>query len=661
MLFPVGIEDHHVNRLPWVSIGLAALCLLAFVATWLVPGDPQERLEQPIAAVGSYLQRHPWLVVPERFERRFFREKAASIRAALDAEAAELSRPDEGTIAAQQVELERLLEEAAAALDDHPLHRWALVPARGVAQPGWLTHLFLHAGWLHLLGNLFFFYLVGPLLEDAWGRPVFGAFYVVGGIFAAVVYALPSLQSEVFLVGASGAVAACIGAFSLRFAAKNVRMFYFYWVGRIFTGTFLMPAWGWGLLWFAGEVYSLVTVGSGSGVAFLAHVGGFLFGLAIAGLFRWQQVEERWLAGAVEATHTWKEPAGVAAGLAAIERGEVETARRELRAALQEDPACGARLPLVKLELAAGPTDAAVAQATDLFGRLLARNDDGAVTHAVEELGEALPAERLRPQLAYRLAQIVDRGPPGLWRTAARLYRASVPIGGAIAEKALFRAAELRLHAGGEPEQALAVMAEAGALGGALPDRWHHLERQARSQLQQRPVIGTPSGLELATEGESRPRMAGLELGPDFDALATPPPSVRLVKLVGRDEAGLQLAAPREAAATVAWGDVQALAVGRIEQIPTSRGALSDVRVVDLVLDWGGSGRGASVLRLPDRGLPEASEGDAFVQLCRELHERSGATVLPEAGALAAAELPSFPTLQALEEACYGAAAGPAA
>lgn len=661
MLFPVGIEDHRVNRLPWVSIGLAALCLLAFVATWLVPGDPQERLEQPVAAVGRHLERHPWLVVPEPFERRFLQENAAAIRATLDAAAAELTLPDEETIAAQQAELGRLCEAALTAIDDHPLHRWALVPARGVAQPGWLTHLFLHAGWLHLLGNLFFFYLVGPLLEDAWGRPVFGLFYVVGGLFAAIVYALPSLQSHVFLVGASGAVAACIGAFSLRFARKNVRMFYLYWVGRIFTGTFLMPAWGWGLLWFAGELWSLFTVGSGSGVAFLAHVGGFLFGLAVAGVFRWQRVEERWLEGAVEATHTWKEPAGVAAGIEALERGELEPARRALRAALQGDPACGARLPLVKVELAAGATDAAVAQATDLFGRLLARNDEGAVVQALDELEATLPLERLRPQLTYRLAEIVDRGPPGLWRIAARLYVCSVPLGGAIAEEALFRAAELGLNAGGDPDRALALKAQAEALPGALPDRWHHLERQARSQLQQRPVIGAPSGLELATEAEQRPRMAGLELGPDYDALATPAPSVRLVKLVGRDEAGLQLATPPAPPEAIAWSAVQALAVGRVERIPTSRGGLTDVRVVDLVLDWGGSGRGPTVLRLPDRGLPPASGGDAFVQLCREIHERSGATVLPEAGALAAAELPNFPTLQALEEACYGAAATPGA
>ncbi len=228
MLFPVGIENHQVNRLPWVSITLAALCFLAFVATWLLPGDPDERVEPATTAVVSYLKERPWLVLPESFTRRFFGSRADAIRAALDEAAAEVHEPDAATVATQQAELEQLCAVATDALTDHPLHRWALVPARGAAQAGWLTHLFLHAGWLHLLGNLFFFYLVGPLLEDVWGRPVFAGFYVVGGLVAALAHAIPNLGSEGYLVGASGAVAACMGAFSLRFAHRKVRMFYFY-------------------------------------------------------------------------------------------------------------------------------------------------------------------------------------------------------------------------------------------------------------------------------------------------------------------------------------------------------------------------------------------------------------------------------------------------
>src|SRR2546427_9863791 len=73
--------------------------------------------------------------------------------------------------------------------------------------------MFLHFGWMHILGNMFFFYLVGPLLEDLWGRRFFGAFYLAGGMMAALAHFGIDPRSPVLLARASGAVAAWMGAF----------------------------------------------------------------------------------------------------------------------------------------------------------------------------------------------------------------------------------------------------------------------------------------------------------------------------------------------------------------------------------------------------------------------------------------------------------------
>src|SRR5262249_22180793 len=149
-----------------------------------------------------------------------------------------------------QAELDRLFERVLAAAAG-PMRRWALVPARGFAQPGWITGFFLHFGWMHLLGNLLFLYIVAPLLEDAWGRMRFLAFYVMGGLVANLAQFSLAPHSQIAIAGASGAIAACMGAFSIRFATQRVRMAYFIWLIRIWVGTALVPAWICGAAWFA--------------------------------------------------------------------------------------------------------------------------------------------------------------------------------------------------------------------------------------------------------------------------------------------------------------------------------------------------------------------------------------------------------------------------
>ena len=111
--------------------------------------------------------------------------------------------------------------------------------------------MFLHGGWLHLFGNLLLLFLTGPFIEDRWGRPAFLAFYLAAGLAAAGLFVARFPELSLPLIGASGAIAGCMGAFLVRFF--RTRMQYFYWFG-IFVGTFSAPAWLMLPLWFGNEL-----------------------------------------------------------------------------------------------------------------------------------------------------------------------------------------------------------------------------------------------------------------------------------------------------------------------------------------------------------------------------------------------------------------------
>jgi membrane associated rhomboid family serine protease len=272
MILPIGHEDGTVGRPPLVTFGIVALCLLAHL--WVVAGGDAEReLERRWREAVEFALEHPELTPPEGL-----------LPDELGAGVADARRERGVTATAGD---QRRLDELAAAWREarsrHPIFRHGLVPA--APRPDTLlTHLFLHGGWLHLLGNLLILYLSAPFLEEAWGRGRFALFYLAAGLAAGGLYALQHRHLEVPLIGASGAVAGVLGAFLLLRGRSRIRFAVF--LG--FVGTFTAPAWVMLPLWFLGELLDAMAgdiAGSGGGgVAYWAHVWGFLFGMAWAGL-----------------------------------------------------------------------------------------------------------------------------------------------------------------------------------------------------------------------------------------------------------------------------------------------------------------------------------------------------------------------------------------
>ena len=148
-----------------------------------------------------------------------------------------------------------------------------------------LTSMFLHGSWLHLLGNMWFLWLFGNNVEDAMGRPQFVVFYLLCGLAAALLQVLTSPASGVPMVGASGAISGVMGAYLILY--PRVRVFAMVPLGLLLTSVAL-PAWTMLLYWMGIQVVSGLLAGGGKpsgGVAFWAHVGGFITGMVLIKLF----------------------------------------------------------------------------------------------------------------------------------------------------------------------------------------------------------------------------------------------------------------------------------------------------------------------------------------------------------------------------------------
>jgi membrane associated rhomboid family serine protease len=164
---------------------------------------------------------------------------------------------------------------------------WSVIPAQIVSGHHWitiLTAMFMHASWSHIIGNMIFLWAFAPEIEDAMGRGRFLVFYLVGGLVAMLAQVAASPHSTVPNLGASGAIAAVMGAFLVTYPRDRIKSILFI---VIFVQVTMIPA---ALLigfWFLTQLFSAGSVAQvqGGGVAYLAHIGGFIFGAVTARLF----------------------------------------------------------------------------------------------------------------------------------------------------------------------------------------------------------------------------------------------------------------------------------------------------------------------------------------------------------------------------------------
>ncbi|NDV99740.1 rhomboid family intramembrane serine protease [Salipiger sp. PrR002] len=160
--------------------------------------------------------------------------------------------------------------------------RWALFPAHiaeGYGYSGILTSMFLHGGVMHLLGNMLFLFIFGDNIEDALGHVRYLLFYLAAGVAAALLQFVADPTSTVPTVGASGAIAGVMGAYLLMFPKARVDILI---ILIIIFKVLPVPAWLLLAVWFGMQIFSGIgSAGAEGGVAYWAHVGGFLAGIAM--------------------------------------------------------------------------------------------------------------------------------------------------------------------------------------------------------------------------------------------------------------------------------------------------------------------------------------------------------------------------------------------
>lgn len=157
---------------------------------------------------------------------------------------------------------------------------YALAVSHGEALWGLVTHMFLHAGFMHIIGNMLFLWIFGDNLEEQMGHLGFLAFYLACGLAAAAAQIVAAPFSPIPMVGASGAIAGAMGGYLLLFPRARVDIVAIF---IVFFKVFTLPAWVVLGIWFALQLFGGFTVtGDQGGVAYWAHAGGFIAGLVLA-------------------------------------------------------------------------------------------------------------------------------------------------------------------------------------------------------------------------------------------------------------------------------------------------------------------------------------------------------------------------------------------
>ncbi len=287
MLIPIRHEGMHARRWPIITFTLIALNVVCFLFTFTTLQDEAPQLGQLKAHILLMAATHPELTLQPQAQQLVddFKKRQPAVWA----QAQNPNRDVEDSFDAQmrmqddesklQEQLDSLTEQYVQLRSNSVIDKYAFVPAHPTAL-SYLTANFLHGGWLHLIGNMWFLWLAGFVLEDAWGRPLYLVFYLIAGAAALQMHAWTNAGSMVPTIGASGAVAALMGAFLVRFPKMKIEMMWL--LGFFRSYRFKAPAYALLPLWLLMEVFYGAIFGSSSSVAHWAHVGGFVFGALAA-------------------------------------------------------------------------------------------------------------------------------------------------------------------------------------------------------------------------------------------------------------------------------------------------------------------------------------------------------------------------------------------
>jgi len=478
IILPLG-HDKEIFRFPLVTVGIILVCLGVQVYSSFSTPDEEEVLrithELKTLRMRIFMQHGPgwikerlpkemsqpsaWEEIPSRKKmseivRRFQQVPRDFFR---EYEAGKIVQPDDPDLQ----RLKELKHELPGKL--FPVTALGYRPGSGKLYT-LLTHAFVHGGWFHLIGNMIFLYLCGCNLEDRWGRLIWLAVYLGGSALAGLGFGLIHPQSSQSLVGASGAVAAAMGAFLVVHYSARVRFFYFFWFYLLlYKGTFYLRAF-WVLpLWLLQQLLGLllegqaVAVGAEQAVpvAYSAHVAGFLTGLLVGVAFKTSGLDLKLKKVSKEEATVYTQSPRFEEGLQQLQGGDNEAAAASFQAVLTEQPDhLDALLKLWPLE-----QDPQQAAALASRAVLLAKRGGDLLTpiNIFRELKELHPRAPLDERGLLTVAQCQQSSAP---LQAVDIYQELLTRHpeSPLLPKAMLDLARLHLDMLGEPEEAQAVL-----------------------------------------------------------------------------------------------------------------------------------------------------------------------------------------------------------
>jgi len=635
MIIPIGHEHETVRRLPWVSIVILGLNLLAFLFVSLPAGNHEKVVQHKAVEVFEYWQQHPYLDLPEEFVKATLPPgQHEQLKVATEAFKNLHPAAASADHTLEQRRLDTLVQSYFSARTDSPFLRWGLVP-ESPDVGAYLTSMFMHAGWLHFLGNMFLFYLAGLIVEDAFGRPLFAALYLASGIVAALTHVAMFPHSEIPLVGASGAIAGVMGAFLIRFARTRLKFAYFFWVVVILRGTFTAPAWLMLPLWLLQQLFYASLTGTEGGVAYWAHVGGFVFGAGFAFVLKAFDIEARYVHPKIEAQVSITQDPALEEGLALLARGDSVGARAALAPLLAREPRhADANLAMWESYLRDDRPDKGAAHLGHVVEHEVKIGELGLALDHWRELVQQTRRSGPAP-LGFRLASALQGSSPN---DAFEVFRgvADDPGAGLLAAKAMHHLAALAPT----PEER---------------EEWLERARETGSAPPSPPAAAPPPApVPVATpQAPPPPPDTGAAAAMGQQPQATPAagqPEIEACYLESMDSDGMLLRGGGAAAEFLPFSRVAAVALGGIT------GVARPYLVFDIVLR---PVAGVStVLRFLSSQLdPRMLTGrgdlkpvDAFRELVRRVAAEAGARVFPEVAGGGAPRVATFATLEEYEE-----------
>ena len=652
MLIPIGHEDQKVLRIPWVTIALILANVLAFALVLPAVTRQSDEIRERVQEVIQFAEEYPYLHLPKELAPFVPRLEPPP----------DISRE---TLVEQQAELDRMIAALREVRSRTIYGRYGYVPAHPTLQ-ALLASMFLHGGWLHLLGNMLFLWLAGTSLEERWGRIFFPVFYLLSGVLATLTHGAMHPQSTVPMVGASGAIAGLMGAFLVRLGTTRIKFFYWFYIVR---GTFYAPAYLVLPVWLLEQIY-IASLRQAIGIAVWAHIGGFVFGAVLALVIRFSNLEATILAPSIEKKTSYRASGRLTQAMGKLDRGDTQGAIKALEAILKTDPGnIDARTALIDAYSRAENTAAAGQESARLVGACIrARDLDGATgayrEHRLSHPGIPLPARDLLVLAAHA--------------EKIREFHDAVDLYGAVAEtwpddplapRALLGAGRLMLQVFKQPQDALGFLsrilshpkatAEFQMAGQDLIGQ----ARQALGPAAEAPAesAGPPASpsREVVDDGATAPKPSPEGMQEEARPPSASPPAIIAIPAgaVGIDARGLALQDRKGKAGRLAWSKVIGLSVGAVGG-PVSTDEDAARLVLDLLMAPNAHGDGTAVrcvrLTTKDLTIPqlqaEPSPLRAFQRLVATILKVTNATPHPSRDAcLGVGGFAAFPDLAAYE------------